>query len=95
MFFLLAFFVVCGFSFFSSCFSFYSSLLLSLSLAVLAVFVIAFVQVWENATAPHAYLSMELAQDVDSYEKIKEIDPLEIAEIFGSVGGFWGKPESN
>lgn len=45
--------------------------------------------VYEAVTTPYAYLSLEVAQAVDSYEKIKEIDPLEVAEIFGSVGGFW------
>lgn len=48
-------------------------------------------QVWENVTAPFAYLSMEVAQSVDSYEIITEINPWEIAEFFGNIGGFWGE----
>lgn len=34
---------------------------------------------------------MEIAQVTNSLEEIKEIDPLEIAEIFGNIGGFWGE----
>lgn len=45
-----------------------------------------------NATTPYAYLSLEVAQSVDSYEVIKELNPVEIAEIFGNIGGFWGEP---
>lgn len=40
---------------------------------------------------PYAWLSMEIAQLTDSLETITEIDPLEVAEIFGNIGGFWGK----
>lgn len=35
---------------------------------------------------------MEIAQQENSLEEITEIDPLEIAEILGNVGGFWGEP---
>lgn len=38
---------------------------------------------------------MEIAQTTDSLEIITEIDPLEIAEIFGNIGGFWGKSTSD
>ena len=41
--------------------------------------------------APYAWLSMEVAQETNSLEEITEIDPLEIAEMFGNVGGFWGE----
>lgn len=34
---------------------------------------------------------MEIAQSTDSLEEISEIDPLEIAEMFGNIGGFWGE----
>lgn len=34
---------------------------------------------------------MEIAQATGSLETITEIDPLEIAEIFGNIGGFWGE----
>ncbi|CAM9511484.1 unnamed protein product, partial [Ectocarpus fasciculatus] len=40
-------------------------------------------------TSPYAWLSMEIAQSTDSLEEITEINPLEIAELFGNVGGFW------
>ena len=40
---------------------------------------------------PYAHFSLEVAQDINSLETITEIDPLEIAEIFGEVGGAWGK----
>eukprot|EP00904_Undaria_pinnatifida_P000588 jgi/Undpi1/1052/HiC_scaffold_10.g04515.m1 len=40
-------------------------------------------------TSPYAWLSMEIAQEENSLEDITEIDPLQIAEIFGNVGGFW------
>ncbi|CAN0397306.1 unnamed protein product [Ascophyllum nodosum] len=38
---------------------------------------------------PYAHFSLEVAQDINSLETITEIDPLEIAEIFGEVGGAW------
>lgn len=34
---------------------------------------------------------MEVAQLTNSLEEIKEVDPVQIAEIFGNVGGFWGE----
>ena len=34
---------------------------------------------------------MEVARETNSLEEITEIDPLEIAEMFGNVGGFWGE----
>ena len=34
---------------------------------------------------------MEIAQQENSLEEITEIDPLQIAEILGNVGGFWGE----
>ena len=36
-------------------------------------------------------MSIEIAQEENSLEEITEIDPLEIAELFGNVGGFWGE----
>lgn len=41
--------------------------------------------------SPYAWLSMEIAQETNSLEEITEINPLEIAEMFGNVGGFWGE----
>lgn len=40
---------------------------------------------------PYAWLSLEVAQLTDSLEEITEVDPLELAEIFGNIGGFWGE----
>ena len=40
---------------------------------------------------PYAHFSLEVAQEINSLEVITEIDPLEIAEIFGEVGGAWGE----
>lgn len=34
---------------------------------------------------------MELEQEQDSLQTITEIDPLNVAEILGNVGGFWGE----
>lgn len=42
-------------------------------------------------SSPYAWLSMEVAQVTDSLEEITEIDPLNIAEILGNIGGFWGE----
>lgn len=39
--------------------------------------------------APYAYLSLELQQESNSMTVITEIDPLDLAEIFGEIGGFW------
>lgn len=39
--------------------------------------------------APYSYLSFELQQESDSMVIITEIDPLDVAEILGQVGGFW------
>ncbi|CAM9660517.1 unnamed protein product, partial [Ascophyllum nodosum] len=39
--------------------------------------------------APYAYMRMELQQESDSMVEITEVDPLDMAEILGQVGGFW------
>ena len=39
--------------------------------------------------APYAYMKMQLQQESDSLVEITEIDPLDVAEILGQVGGFW------
>lgn len=44
---------------------------------------------------PYAYLAMQLEQEPDSLQNIFEIDPLEIPELLGSIGGFWGKSETS
>lgn len=33
---------------------------------------------------------MKMTQATKSLEIVMEVDPFEIAEIFGNVGGFWG-----
>lgn len=40
---------------------------------------------------PYAYLALQIQQEPNSYETIIEIDPLDLAELFGNVGGFWGE----
>lgn len=42
-----------------------------------------------SIVSPYAWLSLEVAQETNSHEEITEINPLEIAEMFGNVGGFW------
>ena len=32
-----------------------------------------------------------MQQEPDSWEIITEIDPLNVGEIIGSIGGFWGR----
>ena len=34
---------------------------------------------------------MEIQQEPNSLQIITEIDPLDIAEMLGNVGGFWGE----
>ena len=45
--------------------------------------------------APYAYLAINIAQEPDSWETVTEINPLEIAEVFGNIGGFWGEANEN
>lgn len=33
---------------------------------------------------------MEIQQEPSSFEIITEIDPLDVAELLGNIGGFWG-----
>ena len=40
---------------------------------------------------PYAHLALQIQQEPNSYENIIEIDPLDLAEMFGNVGGFWGE----
>lgn len=49
------------------------------------------VQVQSNLTSPYAHLSMEIQQEPNSLEIVTEIDPLDVAEMLGNIGGFWGK----
>eukprot|EP00904_Undaria_pinnatifida_P008136 jgi/Undpi1/4452/HiC_scaffold_17.g07806.m1 len=42
-----------------------------------------------NLASPYAYLSMEIEQEQDSLKVITEINPLDVAEMLGNIGGFW------
>lgn len=44
-----------------------------------------------NVTDPYAYLAIQLQQEPNSYEIVTEIDPFDVAEMLGNIGGFWGK----
>eukprot|EP00904_Undaria_pinnatifida_P010891 jgi/Undpi1/6932/HiC_scaffold_21.g09406.m1 len=46
-------------------------------------------EVNESISAPYAYLAMEIQQEPNSLQIITEIDPLDVAEMLGNVGGFW------
>lgn len=37
------------------------------------------------------FLFLDITQDLFSRITIKEISPLEEAELLGSIGGFWGE----
>ena len=52
---------------------------------------ICFFQVKPNLTSPYAYLAMEIQQEPSSLEIITEVDPLNVAELLGNIGGFWGR----
>ena len=45
----------------------------------------------EDVTDPYAYLEVQMQQEPDSWEIVTEIDPLNVGEILGSIGGFWGR----
>lgn len=34
---------------------------------------------------------MVIHQQANSLELVTEVDPLDMAEIFGNIGGFWGE----
>ncbi|CAN0086768.1 unnamed protein product, partial [Ectocarpus sp. 12 AP-2014] len=40
---------------------------------------------------PYANLALLIYQETNSLLTITEIDPLDFAELFGTVGGFWGE----
>eukprot|EP00904_Undaria_pinnatifida_P008150 jgi/Undpi1/4465/HiC_scaffold_17.g07819.m1 len=48
-------------------------------------------KVIEDVTDPYAYLEVQMQQEPDSWEIVTEIDPLNVGEILGSIGGFWGR----
>ena len=48
-------------------------------------------QVNASIEKPYAHLALQIQQEPNSFETITEIDPLDIAEMFGNVGGFWGQ----
>ena len=39
--------------------------------------------------APYAYVKLALNQESDSLVEVMEIDPFDLAEIAGQIGGFW------
>lgn len=60
----------------------------------IVIVVVGFVTGWQaddTITVPYAFMSMELFQAVDSYEIISAVEPFLLAEVLGSIGGFWGK----
>lgn len=36
-------------------------------------------------------MDVQIQQEPDSWEIVTEIDPLNVGEILGSIGGFWGR----
>lgn len=42
----------------------------------------------------YGYLGMDVSQGLFSRAVITEIDPLDVLELLGSVGGFWGEDRS-
>ena len=61
--------------------------------ALIATIVCCFkrlLQVKSNITSPYAYLALEIQQEPSSFEIITEVDPLDVAELLGNIGGFWG-----
>eukprot|EP00904_Undaria_pinnatifida_P008142 jgi/Undpi1/4458/HiC_scaffold_17.g07812.m1 len=46
-------------------------------------------EVKANVTDPYAYLAIQLQQEPNSYEIVTEIDPFDVAEMLGNIGGFW------
>ena len=39
---------------------------------------------------PYAFVDVQIEQETNSLEIVTEIDPLDVGEILGSIGGFWG-----
>ena len=39
--------------------------------------------------APYAYVKLQIQQELDSLMEVTEIDPFDLAEIVGQIGGFW------
>ena len=50
-----------------------------------------YLQVKPGIEKPYAHLALQIQQEPSSYETITEIDPFDLAEMFGNVGGFWGE----
>lgn len=46
-------------------------------------------EVKANITHPYAHLAFQLQQEPNSYQIVTEIDPFDIAEMLGNIGGFW------
>ena len=47
-------------------------------------------QVNVNANNPYAYLGFQLQHEPNSFQIVTEIDPFDLAEMLGNIGGFWG-----
>ena len=50
-----------------------------------------FYQVNGDIINPYAFVDAEIKQNMNSLEIVTEIDPLDVGEILGSIGGFWGE----
>jgi len=49
-----------------------------------------FYQVNGDIIYPYAFVDVQIEQETNSLEIVTEIDPLDVGEILGSIGGFWG-----
>ena len=47
-------------------------------------------QVNVNVNNPYAYLGFQLQHEPNSFQIVTEIDPFNLAEMLGNIGGFWG-----
>ena len=50
-----------------------------------------FYQVNGDIIYPYAFVDVQIKQEINSLEIVTEIDPLDVGEILGSIGGFWGE----
>ena len=58
---------------------------------LLALGVLLCTQVNPSLQSPYAHASLLVHQEFNSLETVTEVDPMNVAEIFGNVGGFWGE----
>lgn len=64
---------------------------LQMSTGVSHPFVFVRMQINPGIEKPYAHLAIQIQQEPNSFETITEIDPFDLAEMFGNVGGFWGE----